>query len=275
MSVTKRSLSCSALQPLHDILTLLYCKAEFYIPSVLERRGTKSGESKTEAHKIVSRPASKAKHRRTTFKLTAFSPLSFPRPRLNPTTENIAPESEHYELSGGRNKKTNELQLLAHKQAEKMKHVDNILGEYLMDNFPKFWSTTVFASGGDEEEYPCYWNVTDVKALNHGIVSAPYLEFPITVYHFSEDEGNIHYSNTVDKRDFKVGTTVLMDRFMSTSSSSDIAEEETTTLIRIDLPAGFPAAVIRNCATCLAFKEQEVLLPFTLDNTGNSLTYGN
>jgi hypothetical protein len=60
---------------------------------------------------------------------------------------------------------------------------------------------------------------------------------------------------------------------MSTSSSSDIAEKKTTTLIRIDLPEGFPAAVIQNCATCHAETEQEVLLPFTLDNTGNSLTY--
>jgi hypothetical protein len=63
---------------------------------------------------------------------------------------------------------------------------------------------------------------------------------------------------------------------MSTSSSSDIAEfYDTATLIRIDLDTGSSAVVIQDCLSCIAEDEQEVLLPFTLDKTGNSLTYGN
>lgn len=64
-----------------------------------------------------------------------------------------------------------------------------------------------------------------------------------------------------------------MKRFMSTSSSSDTGRRDTL-LIRIDLPQGFPALVVRTHQTRYSVKEREVLLPFTLYVTGNSLTYG-
>jgi hypothetical protein len=126
------AISAVAIAAVHSAPVPQYSASNSAAPSVLERRGTKSVKPKAEAH-IVSRAASKAKHPRTAFELTAFNPLSLSR--LNPITENIASEGDDFELSGGQNKNATELQLLAHDQAnemDEMKHVAHSLKDLLM-----------------------------------------------------------------------------------------------------------------------------------------------
>jgi hypothetical protein len=160
-------------------------------------------------------------------------------------------------------------------QAKEMEEQKDILQDYLTSKYKNMWETTVEASGGvylPEEEkeelskdYKDIFGSERVRDLNKAILSVSHNDTsPLTVYRYAERG---------DNRMFAVGTTVLMDRFMSTSSSSDIGDQKKS-LIRIELPKGFPALVIRTRETIHSSTEREVLLPFTLDVTGNSLNYG-
>jgi hypothetical protein len=130
------------------------------------------------------------------------------------------------------------------------------------------WKTNIAASGGSVKELYVkrFYDPHVVKELNKEILNAPRYDAPLTVSHFGLPLKM--YTQ------FTVGNTVPMDRFISTSTSPDVGSHSTEPLIRIDLPRGFPALVIRTYETHTSKIEKEVLLPFTLDITGDSLTYG-
>jgi hypothetical protein len=230
----------------------------------------------TVLHKRAPGFFSRRTRRKKEFELAPYQP-SDPRPRFLPEYENFALKGE-YELAGGDNKMAEMLQDLADKQARGMKGQKAILKDYRMLNFNNMWKTTVIASGEgyqldrDVEEfyisngyngYDKFYDPQGVKVLNKAILYAPHYNAPLTVY---------HYMDCDNTQEFSVGTTVPMDRFMSTSSSSEIGMH-VWILTRIDLPKEFPALVIKYAKHDTTKGEREVLLPFTLDTTGNSLTY--